>query len=62
MIDFQTETMANIVLGFLNIELFVTKTVREITSGYDDELLRSAATFDSDRFKTSKFFLLGDVG
>jgi hypothetical protein len=53
--------MANLILTFLNVELFVTKTVNELILGYDDELLRTAATFDSDRFKSSKFFLIGDV-
>ena len=53
--------MADFIFNMLNVQLFVTKTIREIIKGYDDELLRTAATFDSEKVKSSIFYLMGNV-
>ena len=57
----QSEVMADMILNFMNINLFVTKTVKELLTGYDDELLYSASIFDPDTVKSKQFSMLNGV-
>lgn len=51
----------NSLLKLMNIKLFVTKTVGELISGYQDPLLKLAKTFEPNIVKSDKFSLLNDV-
>ena len=53
--------MVNLVINILYTKLFVTKTVGEIMSGYDDDIMYLASILDSDLVKSSKFSVLNGV-
>lgn len=51
----------NILFGLQNTQLFVTRTVGELVSGYTDPLLTLANTFAPNLLKDPKFSLLNGV-
>ncbi len=48
-------------LGLFNVQLFLTKNVSQLISGYEDPLLNLGKIADPSKVKSSKFSLLNDV-
>ena len=60
-IETQPEHVANIIMNVFYVDLFLTKSVKEIMTGYDDNLLLAGSIFNSDKVKTHRFNMLDGV-
>ena len=55
------ESVANMLISSLGVELLVKKKVKELIVGYDDQLLYTASIFAPDQVKTSQFSIMNGV-